>query len=105
MIVLIFNYKGSNSSPTHLPGGAPQGTLLGVICFIVKFNGALLRPLIDRPIVSKSDATKAKYMDDISVAVKILLENVQNGSINLQNYLDELEEFTEENGMKINHIK
>ena len=74
--VLIFNYKGSQSSPKNLPGGAPQGTLLGVICFIVKFNGALLRPPVNRPVNSQSDYSKAKYMDDISVAINIILDKL-----------------------------
>ena len=67
--VLILSYKGSISSPKDLPAGAPQGTLLGVVCFIVKFNGALLRPAIPRPQLT-SEAMKAKYMDDISIAAK-----------------------------------
>ena len=40
---LILSYKGEFSSPLELPAGSPQGTVLGIICFIVKFNGALLK--------------------------------------------------------------
>ena len=43
--VLILKYRGENSSPKMLPGGSPQGTLLGGLMFILKFNGALMRPL------------------------------------------------------------
>ena len=68
---LILKYKGNTARPKRLPGGAPQGTLLGVIFFIVKFNGALLRPGISRPFTFKHKDIKAKYMDDTSVAASI----------------------------------
>ena len=109
--VLIFNYKGSQSSPKNLPGGAPQGTLLGVICFIVKFNGALLRPPVIRPVTSQSDYCKAKYMDDISVAINLLLDKLSKckklspEDNLLQSHLNELLKFCNENGMKINQNK
>ena len=98
--VLIMSYKGSNSNPKMMPGGAPQGTLLGVICFIVKFNGALLRPAIERPLIDDLRATKAKYMDDLSVAVRIL--SGENGENYMQRILSDLNCFTVANGMKIN---
>merc|ERR1711954_480755 len=69
---LVLKYKGNISSPRNMDAGAPQGTLLGVIFFIVKFNGALLRPQIRRlPFSSQKPYKKVKYMDDTSVAVKI----------------------------------
>ena len=75
--VLIFSYKGASSTPLDLPGGGPQGTLLGCICFIIKFNGALLRPPVRvNPSLKLSMSTKAKYLDDSSVAVSIPLESL-----------------------------
>ena len=50
---LIFSYKGNITSPRPLPGGAPQGCLLACIFFVVKFNSALLRPNIERPLDSE----------------------------------------------------
>ena len=45
---LIVTYKGSTALPKLLPAGAPQGTVLGVVIFIVKVNGMILRPSIPR---------------------------------------------------------
>ena len=94
--VLILSYKGSISSPKDLPAGAPQGTLLGVVCFIVKFNGALLRPAIPRPQLT-TEAMKAKYMDDISIAAK--------SESSLQILLNALQQFSSEHCKEINHSK
>ena len=46
---LILTLNGFSSSPKPMPGGSPAGTLLGGLIFILKFNGALLRPKIQRP--------------------------------------------------------
>ena len=55
----------------HLPGGAPAGCLLGGLIFILKFNGAFLRPKIPRPI---GQFFHAKYFDDVSAAASIDLK-------------------------------
>ena len=60
-----------------LPGGGPQGAYLGGIIFIIKYNGAFLRPPIPRPIIgpmSKSKAEKVKFVDDGTVAVSLDLK-------------------------------
>ena len=62
-------YKGSSSSRRMLPGSTPQGALLGIIMFIIKFNGALLRPCIPR-LTSLS----LKYIDDLSLLQAINLK-------------------------------
>ena len=61
-----------------LPGGAPQGCFLGAIIFIVKFNGALMRPSIPRPklSLSKPSEIKLKYFDDATAAVSLQLDSV-----------------------------
>ena len=100
---LVFHYKGCKSTPKDLPGGTPQGTLLGIIFFIVKFNAALMRPKITRPFTVKSEAIKAKYLDDVSAAVRVTLDSMQENL--LQMYINDLEEFTVDIGMKINHSK
>ena len=119
---LIFSYKGNITSPRSLPGGAPQGCLLAVIFFIVKFNSALLRPPIPRPL--NSSGVKAKYMDDTSAAVSLNLmvclandpesrpkplkycertEQILPIHNNyLQSYINEMESFSDLNKMKIN---
>ena len=55
-------YKGATSSRRLLPGSTPQGALLGILLFIIIFNGALLRPAIPR-----LHALHLKYVDDLSM--------------------------------------
>jgi hypothetical protein len=73
---MIMKYNGEYSSRKLLPGGGPQGAYLGGLIFIVKYNGAFLRPPIPRTvigIVTKSKSEKVKYVDDGSVAVSVNL--------------------------------
>ena len=61
-----------------VPGGGPQGAYLGGIIFIIKYNGAFLRPPVPRHItgpVSKSKSVKVKFVDDGSVAVSVNLKS------------------------------
>ena len=75
---MVMSHKGSMSSPRSLPGGGPQGALLGGIMFMIKFNGTFLRPPIPRnvsgPIV-KSTSKKVKFVEDHSVAVSLNLKS------------------------------
>jgi hypothetical protein len=127
---MILKYNGKHSSKKLLPGGGPQGAYLGGIIFIVKYNGAFLRPPVPRNLigpVTKSKSEKVKYVDDGTVAVSINLKDslipdpvkrqqplnyhertcqvlpAQNNL--LQFYLDDTENFTIENQMKINAKK
>ena len=74
---LVLSYQGSRSTERPLPGGFGAGTWLGGMLFIVKFNGACLRPPIPRPI-SGNTAQQFKYIDDscqvASVNMKVSLE-------------------------------
>ena len=45
--IIVF-YMGTHATPQNLPAGGPQGSVLGFLIFIIKFNGALLRPRIPR---------------------------------------------------------
>ena len=45
---MILTYNGEKSTQKMLPGGVPQGAYLGGLIFIIKYNGALLRPSIPR---------------------------------------------------------
>ena len=127
---MILKYYGEHSSRKLLPGGGPQGAYLGGLIFIVKYNGAFLRPPIPRNTmgpVTKSKSEKVKYVDDGSVAVSINLKTcllpdpvVRPRPLNyhertcqtlpvennlLQYYLDDTEKFAVENKMKINPRK
>ena len=69
---LMIRYAGATSSPRTLNSGSPAGCRTGNIIFLVKFNGALLRPPIPRPM-TKNRATQDKYIDDQIVAASINL--------------------------------
>ena len=56
-----------------MPSGFPQGCFLGMFLFTIKFNGACLRPLIERPITSNKSKS-VKFVDDISIGGVINLK-------------------------------
>ena len=71
---MVLTFNGSQSSRKSLPGGGPQGAYLGGIIFIVKYNGAFLRPPVPRPIrgpIKMSKAETVKFIDVGTVAVSI----------------------------------
>ena len=79
---MSLKFRGVLSALRSMPGSSPQGTVLGVILFIIYFNGAALRPTIPRPswpfFSRKSndpDAIKMKFVDDLSIAAKVNLKN------------------------------
>ena len=37
---MVVRYRGATSTPRSLPGGGPQGTLLGLLLFLVLINDA-----------------------------------------------------------------
>ena len=69
------NYHGASASPKDLPGGAPAGYYLGGLIFVIKFNGALMRPQIPRPISQIVEIDHWKYFDDATVASPVNLKN------------------------------
>ena len=88
---MVLTYHGATSSPRHLPGSSTQGAFLGIFLFIIKYNGASLRPPIPRPMlelkcnkkfkscISSSCDTHSKsmhalYIDDLSEAEAIELK-------------------------------
>ena len=74
---MLLTYNGAQSSIKLLPGGGPQGAYLGGIVFVVKYNGAFLRPPIPRNIlgpVTKEKSESVKYIDDGTVAVTVDLK-------------------------------
>ena len=67
---LMVRCKGATSLTRTLTSCASAGCRTGNLIFIVKFNGALMRPPIPRPI-TRNRAEQVKYIDDQSVAVSI----------------------------------
>ena len=121
---MFMKFQGSLSSKRSLPGSSPQGVFLGCFLFMIKFNGALLRPGIPRPIprpspimLSSAKSCTVKYIDDASHACIINLKkdldrdsagtgHVLNPVHNtLQEDLDQLKHFTDTNLMIINEKK
>ena len=70
---MLLKYQNKVSSPRDLPGGFGQGVWLGGILFIIKFNGACLRPPIPR-LISGNRSLQVKYIDDASQAASINLK-------------------------------
>ena len=119
---MFMRYNGATSTRKLLPGSSPQGAFLGILLFIIIFNGALLRPSVPRP-----NSLTLKYIDDLSVLVAI---NLKSSLINdpvdrvkplnfnertqhilpssenyLQDQLDNLQVFTTEKLLKIKEKK
>ena len=119
---MFMRYKGATSTRKLLPGSSPQGAYLGILLFIIIFNGALLRPAIPRP-----NSLNLKYIDDLSMLVAFNLKlnliedpvhrpsplnkNERTRHVlplenkNLQSQLEELEEFTTSKLIKIKERK
>ena len=132
---MVLRFKGATSTPKSLPGSSPQGVFLGCFLFMIKFNGALLRPSIPRPFpkpapimyCNKSYCT-VKFIDD---AIQACAVNLKKGLLKiyttihprpleyavhtgyrlipeentLQQDLDSLNNFTTKNLMTINKKK
>ena len=83
---MTMSYGQATSTPRRLPGSTPQGALLGGLIFIVKYNGACLRPVIPRPVLrpvprpvlkpvlAPIPPLSVKFVDDHSCAVRIDLK-------------------------------
>ena len=130
---IVMKFCGVLSTLRSLPGSSPQGTVLGVILYIIAFNGAALRPAIPRPswpLLSKMSkdpaAIKLKFVDDLFVAAKVSLNDyivddfgrqrpltfderletkLSDSSNILQRIVDNLKEFSSDRKMKINSEK
>ena len=66
---MFMRYKGATSTRQLLPGSTPQGAFLGILLFIIIFNGALLRPSIPR-----AHSLNLKYVDDLSMLLAVNLK-------------------------------
>jgi hypothetical protein len=78
---MILRYKGHFSSSKPLPGGGPQGTILGLFLFLIIINEAGFDeiPCDVWEIVTKINAkrrplshTQERYVDDLTIAESIL---------------------------------
>ena len=80
---LVVNFKGESSEKKALPGGGPQGTLLGMFLFLILINAAGFKELNKNTgeIITKQwnkrksmKRIHLKYIDDMTAAVSINLK-------------------------------
>ena len=80
---MVVRYKGKTSNTKSLPGGGPQGTLLGLLLFLVLINDVGFEDQnlsIGELITSKKNMKilnelHLKYVDDLTVAESINLQD------------------------------
>ena len=70
---LNLQYEGAKSKSKMLIGGFGAGTWLGGLLFIIKFNGACLRPPVPRPL-TLNKGIQVKYIDDASQMASVNLK-------------------------------
>ena len=76
---MVVRYKGKLSSLKHLPGGGPQGKLLGLLLFLVLINDAGFEGqtnnagelLTTKRNMKKVNNIHLKYVDDMTLAEAI----------------------------------
>ena len=78
------HYKGEKSNKRWLPGGGPQGTILGMFLFLILINAAGFKEkirntgeIITQPGVNKRkpiDTIHMKFIDDMTIAESIHLK-------------------------------
>ena len=80
---MVVRYKGKVSTTKKLPGGGPQGTLLGLLLFIILINDAGFEGQTNQTgdlIISKQKLRQLneihlKYVDDLTLAEAVTLKD------------------------------
>ena len=72
---MVVNFKGETSSKKPLPGGGPQGTLLGLLLFLVLVNscgfksgGQIGEQITNKKSKFKPTVHHSKFVDDLTIA-------------------------------------
>lgn len=81
---MFVRYKGTSSSSKDLPGGGPQGTLLGLLLFLVLINDLGFEDqknnigelLTSKKKIRAANEIHLKYIDDLTIAEAIKLKDL-----------------------------
>ena len=91
---LVVMYQGEKSESKNMPGGGPQGTILGLFLFLVQMNDVgfqeeypKLGELLTRAVNKRKEIPVKhwKYVDDLTLAEAIDLKKTLNKD-NTNNY-------------------
>ena len=129
---LQVKYRGKLSKIMEMPGGGPQGTIIGMFLFIILINPVNFGPSINwgKALSSRKynelKNIHLKYIDDLTLAEAIKLKNLQTDTRELefpvnfhqrtghtlpesmfksQTKVKEIVDYANTNGMKINSTK
>jgi hypothetical protein len=80
---MVVRYKGARSSSKALPGGGPQGTILGLFLFLVLINDAGFKNQVNNAgeLINSREKFKAakeihlKYVDNMTIAEAIKVKD------------------------------
>lgn len=103
---MVVQYKGATSKENSMPGGAPQGTVLGVLIFIFQMNELNTVPAIPKsefltPPGHKQHVTSCKFMDDNITAVSIDLKS----TLEIDNGIEQPAVFHSRTGHSLPNVK
>ena len=131
---MVVRFQGATSTPKSLPGGGPQGTLLGLLLFIVLINDAGFKGqsnnagdlITSRRNLKSVNEIHLKYVDDLTIAESVPLKNnvipvpdrpqpdsyhartghaLAPGVSKVFKQLNDIQDYAESNEMKINFKK
>ena len=71
---MIIGYKGVCSNRLLVPGGSPQGTLLGVLLYLVYVSDIVIDLSQALPAVAGIEEVGLKYVDELSLAQNVRLD-------------------------------
>ena len=80
---MVLSYKGARSENKSMPGGGPQGTILGMFLFIILINSAgfegqnrSMGTVLTQPLKSRKPipSIHLKFLDDMTIAEAVNLK-------------------------------